>query len=46
LIEGGGPRPDLAKGNRARAARLLRIRRALLYAHMKQLGIADDYARA
>ncbi|MFM2416490.1 MAG: hypothetical protein RL385_1213 [Pseudomonadota bacterium] len=33
---------DLAKGNRAQAARLLGIRRALLYARMKALGLASD----
>lgn len=32
----------LAKGNRAQAARLLGIRRALLYARMKHLRFADD----
>jgi DNA-binding NtrC family response regulator len=32
----------LARSNRAQAARLLGIRRALLYARIKHLGIADD----
>lgn len=32
----------VAKGNRAQAARLLGIRRALLYARMRHLGVAAD----
>jgi two-component system nitrogen regulation response regulator GlnG/two-component system response regulator AtoC len=33
---------ERAQGNRAQAARLLGIRRALLYARARRLGIFDD----